>query len=351
MVCPFPPCCTSALSTATVVRDDTEELITSTALTRNSGDLTITTGKLQLIGLSALSTSTNSRIGKSGNVTIEADNLELRDIARITASSLSPQINTNSPGNININVKNNFNADNGTVTTLSLQAQGGDINIRAGKNIFLRNKSSIVTVLNITDSSSGNITLNANAIVALEDSDILAFAPEGSGGNITFNTRILLSDPLYRPTLQVTPKANEANEGGLRKLVNTFQGNNSVDINASGGISTGTISGIFDANFLQNSLVELAENLIDSEALVASTCVVRSNKISGSFVITEQSSLPYRPGDAISSQYSAIEVQPVTSNTSSMQNHRWKIGQPIVEPSGIYRLSNGKRLLSRECGK
>ncbi len=27
----------------------------------------------------------------------------------------------------------------------------------------------------------------------------------------------------------------------------------------------------------------------------------------------------------------------------------WKIGDPIVEPTGVYRLANGQRILSREC--
>ena len=29
----------------------------------------------------------------------------------------------------------------------------------------------------------------------------------------------------------------------------------------------------------------------------------------------------------------------------------WKIGDPIVEPQGVYQLANGELVMSRECSK
>ena len=111
----------------------------------------------------------------------------------------------------------------------------------------------------------------------------------------------------------------------------------------------GTISGIPDISLFQNSLLELAQNPIDTAALVANSCVVRSNKRNGTFFITGKAGLPYRPRDAVASVYEAVDVQPVLDDTSAIKSaHRWKIGNPIVEPTGVYRLDNGQRILSRE---
>ena len=200
----------------------------------------------------------------------------------------------------------------------------------------------IRTTLSTTTGSGGNIRLSANAIIALEDSDILAFAPEGTGGNITFATPAFFTDPLFRPTPQTADEAT----------LSALDDNNRVDVNASGSISAGTISGIPDISLFQNSLLELPENPIDTAALVASSCVVRSNERNGTFFVTGKAGLPYRPGDAVASVYSAVDVQPVADNTSATKPaQRWNKGDPIVEPSGVYSLENGQRLLSREYGK
>ena len=305
--------------------------------TGNAGDLNITTSQLQVLDGANVNAST-SGAGKGGNLTVNTDTLQLKNDGRITAQSRG----TGAAGDININVKNNVNASNGQVLTQAEQSSGGNINITAGKNIFLRNNSDIRTTLLTTAGSGGNIRLEADSIVALEDSDILAFAPEGTGGNITFDTRAFLSDPLFPPRSQTYDRAT----------LNSLDGNNRVDVNASGSISTGTISGTVDSSFLQNSLLELAQNPIDTEALVANSCVVRSNKRNGTFLITGKGGLPYRPGDAVASVYAAVDVKSVANNTSETKSaRRWKIGDPIVEPTGVYRLENGQRILSRECGK
>ncbi|RCJ18694.1 hypothetical protein A6S26_28340 [Nostoc sp. ATCC 43529] len=184
--------------------------------------------------------------------------------------------------------------------------------------------------------NGGNITLNANTIIALEDSDILAFAPEGQGGNITFNTRALLTSPLYRPT-QTSTDTNT-----LQSLNN----NDRTDINASGAVS-GNIIGVPDITFIQNSITELQSNPIDTNALIANSCIARNPKQEGTFLITGAGGLPARPGNALASTYATGNVQNVTNHNAT---HQWKKGDLIVEPQGVYRLANGQLVMSRECG-
>ncbi|MBW4506263.1 MAG: S-layer family protein [Scytonematopsis contorta HA4267-MV1] len=316
-----------------------------------AGGIDINAGTLKVNNQAFINVNTLGN-SQAGNITITANNMDLINDSKITARSQGAGI----AGNVEISVKNNFNANNGQVTTESKQSDGGNISITTGKNIILRNNSDIIAILSSTSGRGGNIRLNANsAIVALEDSDIFAFAPEGKGGNIRFETRAFLSDPLlfYRPTPSKTDR-DVFEPPNLEKL----DGNNRVDVNASGGINPGTITSIQDISFLQSSLAELPENLINTNSLIASSCVARSNDKNGTFFITGTGGLPYRPGDTVPSNYTAVEIQSLPANTSSnIPRHKplenkprpWKIGDPIIEPSGVYRLNNGQQILGREC--
>ncbi|PHJ61276.1 hypothetical protein VF14_09635 [Nostoc linckia z18] len=302
-----------------------------------AGTFTLETGEFIARDGSVISTKTTSS-GDGGNLIIKADAVELTDNAQIVALSEG----TGKAGNINLNAARNLIATNSNISTSSIQSSGGNININA-ENIRLFGNSDIRTNVFTGAGGGGDITLSANSIIALDDSDILSFASDGQGGDIRFNTRAFLSSPLYRPTAFTTDTAT----------INTLNDNQQVDVNASGAVS-GTITGVPDISFLQNSLTELPENAIDTNALLANSCIVRrNNQQGGSFFVTGSGGLPERPGDAPLSPYSTGTMQSVSnqnnSSTRNISRSRWKIGDPIIEPQGIYRLSNDKVVLSREC--
>lgn len=176
----------------------------------------------------------------------------------------------------------------------------------------------------------GNITLTADSIIAFNDSDILTFATEGIGGDITLNTPVFFGE-------------NYDSRVSEREDVNRLNGNGRVDINASGIISSGVII-LPDLSFIQNSLTDLPENLIDPERLLTRNCVVPSRE-EGKFIITGSGGLPERPGINSISPYPTREVQTTDDDSS----RRWQLGDPIVEPQGMYHLTDGKLVLSREC--
>ncbi|QLE55089.1 filamentous hemagglutinin N-terminal domain-containing protein [Nostoc sp. TCL26-01] len=302
-----------------------------------AGTLTLETGELIATDNSVISTQTTSS-GDGGNLIIKAGTVDLTDNAQIVALSEG----TGKAGNIDLNVARNLNANNSKISTSSVVSSGGTINITA-ENIRLFGNSDIRTNVFSGEGGGGNIILTANSIIALDDSDILSFARDGKGGDIRFNTRAFFSSPLYSPN---TIKSDIA-------TINTLEGNQQVEVNASGAIS-GTITGIPDISFLQNSLTELPQNLTDPNALLANSCIARSNnQPGGTFFITGSGGLPERPSDAPLSTYSTGNFQSVSSanssSTSSVKRPRWKIGDAIIEPQGVYRLTNGKRVLGREC--
>ncbi|PIG94619.1 hypothetical protein [Gloeocapsopsis sp. IPPAS B-1203] len=195
-----------------------------------------------------------------GNITVKARSLLLIDGRELFASTYgqgdagSIQVNATEFVSISgIDSANGYSSRLFASTEDSSTGTGGEITISAS-NIRLRGDSDIRTDLTSSAGSGGNINLTANSIIAFDDSDILAFAPEGQGGNITLNTPVFFGFG-YRPG------ASETNYAIL-------DGNNRVDVNASGAIASGNIT-TPDTTFVQNSLTELPEDVLDANTPVA----------------------------------------------------------------------------------
>ena len=298
----------------------------------DGGDLRIQTDQLTIQDGATVSVSnfqgTNLAFtgsGSPGNLEINADSIVLDNKGSITAATSVGS--KKEQGNIFIRLRDVLQVNNSTISTTSEQSSGGVINITA-QNIRLFGDSDIRTNVFTGDGGGGNINLTANSIIAFDDSDILAFARDGKGGDIKLNTPAFFGEN-YQPAPKGTDPA-------------TLDGNNRVDINASGAVS-GVIT-LPDTTFIQNSLTELQQNPIDTNALILTSCIARSNKVEGTFVITGSGGLPNRPGDPYVSPYPTGTVQGVTPHTSS-----WKKGDPIMEPTGVYPLEDGQLVMSREC--
>ncbi|MBE9193163.1 filamentous hemagglutinin N-terminal domain-containing protein [Gloeocapsopsis crepidinum LEGE 06123] len=274
--------------------------------------------------------TTSNSTGKGGGINIDTTTLDLTNGAQLSAQSQG----TGSAGNITVNATGELSANNSEITTAATQSGGGDITI-AASDIRLRNDSDIRTDLTSSAGSGGDINLTADSIIAFDDSDILASAPEGQGGNITLNTPVFFGFG-YRPGNSETDYA-------------ILDGNNRVDVNATGAIASGNIT-TPDTTFVQNSLTELPANVIDTGTLVANSCIARSSdRQQGNFIITGNGGLPTRPGDITASSYPTGTVRSIPSDRAIDASRPWQIGDPIVEPQGAYRLPNGQLILSREC--
>jgi filamentous hemagglutinin family protein len=276
--------------------------------------------------------TTSNSTGKGGGINIDTTTLDLTNGAQLSAQSQG----TGTAGNIKVNATGELNANSGEITTAASFSGGGDILITAS-NIRLHGDSDIRTDLTSSVGSGGNINLTANSIIAFDDSDILAFAPEGQGGNITLNTPVFFGFG-YRP-------------GGSETDYAILDGNDRVDVNASGAIASGNIT-TPDTTFVQNSLTELPANVVDTNTLVANSCIARSSdRQQGNFIITGSGGLPTRPGDITASSYPTGSVRSIGSDRTTDANRPWQIGDPIIEPQGAYRLPNGQLILSRECSQ
>jgi large exoprotein involved in heme utilization and adhesion len=122
-----------------------------------------------------------------------------------------------------------------------------------------------------------------------------------------------------------------------REALLELDGNNRVDINATGGVASGQIF-INDSSFVENSLTNLEDAIIDTAALTSGSCIARTEEEQGSFVITGRDGIPPRPGDIGIAAYPTGTVRTLTEPTATLQ-----------EPDGVYQLPDGRLVLSREC--
>ena len=307
------------------------------------GNVTLNVDKLVIRDGGLVRSRTFDR-GPGGNLTVNAnDSVEVSGFATgilgedivnstITVSSEG----TGTAGNLEVTAdKVELDNQGQLISESQADANAGNITLNLNESLFLRRGSRISTSAGTENApgDGGNIFINAlnGFVVAVpdENSDITANAFTGAGGNV------------------------EINSEGVFGIEVRNQPTDQSDITASSelGVQGVTTINAPDDSTIQNSLTELPQNQIDSETLIASSCVVRSNLQNGTFFITGKSNFPYRPGDPVPSDYSAVEVQPIPDNTSTKPRSRWKIGDPIVEPTGVYRLENGRSIMSRECGE
>ena len=330
--------------------------IGSEGIANSPGGIRLEGRSLSLTNNSSITASTEG-VGDAGDIVITGDNLEMSDDSAISSSSTFEPNNDDSAiatrqlqrfatqarttddpssnaGNITIRLTEDALLTDSDITTEATAFSGGDIDLTA-RNIRLRGDSDITTNVQSGIGGGGNITITADAAIAFDDSDILAFAADGQGGNID-----LSETPAFFAE-NFDPAVIDADPTGL-------DGNDRADINASGGVN-GVVT-LPDVSFIQNSLNDLPQGVINTESLIANSCVVRNADGSSTFVITGNEGLGDRPGNLPSPHYSLGEVQ--TVDTDQMENsdpiNEWR-GDPIIEPQGVYRLPNGELVISHAC--
>jgi filamentous hemagglutinin family protein len=289
---------------------------------------------VELLGMSADKTIPSGLFartfstGNAGDLEITTNKLTLRDGAQVTVSSLS----SNKAGDLEITADNILLDNQAKLIAETLSGDGGNINLNISDLLLMRRGSQISTSAGTAQQGGdgGNIDINSRFIVAVpeENSDISANAFTGAGGNVQITSR------------------------GVFGIEARSQVSDRSDITASSerGVQGVTTINAPDNSGIQNSLNQLSENPIDPNALIANSCIARRNNPQNStFFITGKGGLPERPGEAPISQFSTGTMQNIPKGNESATDRPWKIGDPIVEPTGVYRLANGKRVLSREC--
>lgn len=233
-------------------------------------------------GIVSRSIGTAQDSGVGGNTSLTAGrSVTLSNGATISASSTGPA----NAGNIAINAGAQFLSQNAAVTTEASQASGGNIFIQATDSIRLVNGLINTSVQGGPATSGGNIVLDP-AVVTLQNSQVLAQAVQGQGGNINITAGTFLADP-----------------GSIVSASSQF------------GLS-GTVTIQSPVSSLSNTLATLPQRPLQAQPLLRQRCAAQLDGHLSSFVVSGRDGLPNEPGGWLLSPLTAI-----ADHTAGSQTH------------------------------
>ncbi|MDZ7955531.1 filamentous hemagglutinin N-terminal domain-containing protein [Nostoc sp. DedQUE09] len=318
------------------------------ARTRNNqkgGDITVNANVFEALNGGQLTTTTSSN-GRAGKITVNATD-------KVIISGIDPSYTdriTNFPDNVV-----NIGANSGLFVSSTGSGITGDIEINSPK-ITLDNQGK----LNAESASGngGNINANSNLLLLRRGAQISTNAGTeelgGDGGDININSKFIIAVPEENSDISANAFTGtggniQINSQGIFGIESRSKLTEKSDITASSELGVSGVTNINtpDNSSIQNSFTGLSPNVIDTNALIANSCISRGTKRQeNSFTIPGSGALRYTPGDVLTSAYTTGDVRNVEPTPRP-----WKKGDPIIEPQGLYRLPNGQLILSRSCSK
>jgi filamentous hemagglutinin family protein len=230
------------------------------------GNLLITARNVQVQDGGLISSETYTS-GNGGNIELTVGRMNLFNGGIISAKSVGPGY----AGNIGINAGDTLLMKNSSITTEATQSDGGNIHITAGYKVELVDSKITASVGGGPDTVGGNITIDPQYVI-LNDSQIIANAYEGKGGNIRIIADVFLASP-----------------------------ESIVDASSALGID-GTVDIRAPITSISGTLAPMQGNFLSTEMLLRDRCIarIRGEKYS-SFVVRGRDGLPIRPGSVLPS--------------------------------------------------
>jgi filamentous hemagglutinin family protein len=252
-------------------------LNSNTSNSGHGGNITVTANDQALIsgtmidgmpgGIFSQSNSTNTDAGAAGTISVTGgQSVTISNGAAISASSLGP----GPTGNISINAGNQLGMSNGSVTTQADHSSGGTIKITTNPDGTVQLTDSTISA-SVLDGNGGGGSVNIDPqSVVLINSQILANAVFGPGGNINITTNLLLPD-----TTSVISASSQFGQQGT------------VIIQSPVSPASGRINPLGQKPLIQTSLV-------------SQRCAVLAGGTASSFTVAGRDSLPTEPGEWVS---------------------------------------------------
>jgi filamentous hemagglutinin family protein len=283
-------------------------LSASTTGDGKAGDISITADTFRLSGGAKISTNTSSS-GQAGNLTVNVqDQLTLTGDGTGLFASTTPG-STGNGGNIRIDPQRVLIQDGATVAVNSQgSGTGGSIFLQAGR-LELRNRGSITA--ETASAQGGNITLTAKDVLLMRFNSLISATAGtaqavGDGGNILINTPFVIG--VLSENSDIIANAFTGQGGNINITTNAIYGlrfqpslTPFSDITASSQFG---LSGTVILNTLNidpsRGLTALPTNLEDASQQISQTCSPNSSIARGEsrFVVTGRGGLPASPDEA-----------------------------------------------------
>ncbi|WP_445634107.1 Filamentous hemagglutinin N-terminal domain-containing protein [Nostoc sp. DSM 114161] len=324
------------INTQQLLVRDGAKISAGTQSAGKGGSLTLNAKDVQLIGRSAdgssssgLFASTDST-GDAGDLKISSDKLLVQDGAIITVSSLGKGI----AGNLNINadfIRLNNNASVGANTqAVNTDPSKEQATITVrSQDLLLLHNSNITTNASGENVIGGNININTDILVAFDNSDISANSTDFRGGQVTINAKGVLGTQ-FRDV--PTPNSDITATGANQQL------NGTVQLNTPQQDPT-------------NGLEELPLEVVDASQLINQNfCAKRGNS---SFTIAGRGGLPSSPNTVLNNNtvWEDWRVTAVPTQTGEYSSKRdieksSALSTQIVEAQGWVVNAKGEVILT-----
>jgi len=291
----------------------------STTNSGSAGSLTIATQRLRLLDGGRVDASTFST-GNAGTVTVTAT--ESVEVIGAVFGSINPSLISSGANKIDPALRGFFEAQGIIVPTLP-SGDSGDVAIDTPSLTVADGAQ--VTVRNDGFGNAGLLTVDAETVRLIGNGSITASTRQGSGGNIRLDVQDVL---LLRQGSQISAEAGNAGNGGNLFLAspvlvalensdivaNAFEGaGGNIDVVAQGIVGTSFRDGLTDQSDITassrfgvsgvvavttvevdpgESVVALPENVVDVDRQVVAGC---SASEQGQFVATGRGGFPSDP--------------------------------------------------------
>jgi filamentous hemagglutinin family protein len=309
----------------------------------NSGSVNLTTNQLIIRDGAEVTTAVEgtSQAGNAGDVNVQANSLSLTNGGRITSRSDG----VSNAGNITVNVSGNLVSNGGNITATSTQLGGGNITLTAD-DIRLSNSSLISTSVKESTGGGGNIRINSTVFLAIEDSDILANAEAGPGGDIFIKSEAFLADIFSRGLAEPVGR----NPGDFAR----FRSNDRVDISADSQLGSAG-SKIYPDIEQIRAVAELPADLVDPSELIDRRCTPAGSAKKSSFTITGRGGLPPNPNDPLTNHevwvdWITLEDKEARNNDAATNaNSTSSPPQQLIEAQGWIINEKGQVVLTAQA--
>jgi filamentous hemagglutinin family protein len=271
--------------------------------------------------------------GNGGDIEITTGSLSLTD-ALISSESQG----TGRAGDITIQTRENLELDRSNISATTQADDGGNIRLRVGDLLLMRNDSNISTTAGVAGAGGdgGNITINADFVVAVpkEDSDITANAFNGRGGNINITTQGIYGLTFRKQDIPASSDITASSQFGVD---GEFQLDLLTDVDPSQGLG------------------ELPANLVDATGLIDRRCTPSDNTRRSRFIITGRGGLPPSPNDVLQNEEVIVNWITLNSQEDSTNpvppeaNPTNTAPKQLVEAQSWVYGSNGEVILTAEA--
>ncbi len=247
-------------------------IVARTSGTNQAGDITVITKNLKISDGGFIATSSLAgkdaslpAVGAAGAIAISAERIDLQKRAKITSNATG----SGNAGDITLKATNEILLDGATLSTRATQSSGGNIKLDASNLILLKDSRIESSVFGDNTTVSGNISLDPKFIV-VSNSQILATAADGVGGAIELVGDVIFLDSVS--TLEAS--AGPAGVDG------------SVNIQAP-------------IQNLSQAIAPLPEGLLEVSSLYSAKCAGQKGGIFSSFRQQGRDRLPFTPGELL----------------------------------------------------